>query len=287
MSEAGDTGSFQPCGTFVHIPAPTRQDPPHLPPYPPSPDYQPAPIKGSNFLPIVLTTIFLLVCATIIYSRLPRDYQQCSRWPGSRINQTDPSTCRTFYGATFTSADGFDTGTDTDFGDIAGQTDQGYPPELPSPTPLPATDTTKAGLPLPTPTPKPQVNPPADDINITDWTTHRYPIQKITLKLPPNWTSTHVTRQLDTGIMTFAATGDGGTIDARIQPNWDNTGSARDQSITFMLTSDTGVIKVDGDNTDTYYFEYSGQVYIFSCTHRGNRTLQNTFNHVLRSIQLI
>lgn len=260
--------------------------------------YQSAPIKRSNFLPIVIITLIILIIGALIISRLPKDYDSCLKFPGSK---TENNTCQTFYGKTYTqggnsfdielpavdgetpTTDNFNTSqtTDTTYPSTTGsnETTKGNQPittQAPQPTQIPQ----------PTPTYKPS-NPDTSQTDVSKWTTHRYPEQNISLKLPSTWSSTRVTRDVTSQIMTFKITSNGTVVDARIQPNWDNTGDAKNQAVTFMLPSDVGVIKQVSEQANTYYFEYMGRAYIFICYHYGNADMQNMCDSVIKSIQFI
>ena len=225
------------------------------------------PVEKPNFLPIILVVVLIIAIIYLATSLFPKNYSSCTQFPGSKTT-TYPGTCTTFYGKSFIQ--------------LSENIQEPNLEPTPTPTPTetiteePSVPTTKGGLPLTTPTPStkkptPKLTPGSttSDTNNhpADWTKHRYPTQKFALYLPPRFTSTNVTHNTDTNISSFTLyDGNTSVIRVSLQPNWSNASNAQNQSITFMLPDNIGVIKLTSNTTYNYYFEKNSQVYIFSCT---------------------
>ena len=299
------TATSEPAQTKpVAPPTESKLPPPqtHIEPPPPAPAMEPslaypASRGRSRFLSLALIIILVVAIAYLVYSLLPQDYQACVNFLGSKTTQTYPGSCTTFYRQTFIQSTETPAPLTSD-NETPFETNLSVTPAL-GPTGFPAQSgaTTKGGIPVaapsttpkaiaktPTPTSKPSGTPgsssDASNSHPSDWIKHRYPNQNFSLYLPPRFTSTNVTHNVDTNISTFTIY-DGNTpvIQVAIQPNWDNTGNAKSQGITFML-GDTGVIKVVNGSQSTYYFEKNNQVYIFTCT-----IDSQTCDTIIKSIQ--
>jgi hypothetical protein len=261
-------------------------------PYPnQSPDS--APVERPKIIRTVLIIGLIVGIVYLIFSLLPKNFQSCTQFPGSKTTYTFPGTCTTFYRQSFSDSTAESTAP------IESET---APESNPAPESTTETanesdiTTNKGGLPIttltptpktvnPTPTPSLKTGTATNDSNThpNDWTKHNYPTQHLVIYLPPRFTSTNVIHHTDTGISNFTVyDGNNSVIKVAIQPNWANTGTAQNQAITFMLADGTGVIKLSNNNQSQYYFEKNNQVFIFTCT-----IDSNTCDSVIKTIKFI
>lgn len=258
----------------------------------PEPNQSPdsLPVERPKIIRTILIIGLIVGIVYLIFSLLPKNFQSCTQFPGSKTTYIYPGTCTTFYRQNFSESSTESTTP------IVNETIPGLSPAPEYATETvnePGIPTTKGGLPITaiTPTPKTVNAAPAPSLKTgtttsdsnahpNDWTKHNYPTQHLVIYLPPRFTSTNVIHHTDTGISNFTVyDGSNAVIKVAIQPNWANTGTAQNQAITFMLTDGTGVIKLSNNNQSQYYFEKSNQVYIFTCT-----IDSNTCDSVIKSI---
>jgi hypothetical protein len=267
------------------------------PPTKPLPPSQPQQGALPTIVFVALGVIALATVSLVTWSILPENYAECTRFPGSEISNTLPPQCSTFYGAVFTQTNNL---VDRDFGfdderqnDLLGEIEEATPSATPTPTRIPEMDTdqteSKGGqatvTPAPTTKPQPTPAPSSTKVNVNASNTYiknRWPDQNLIVWLPDNFSGNSAIRNLDTKITTINITGSNHkVIEIRLQPDWTNTGNAKDQSITFMLKGNIGVIKQDSLNQTQYFFQKSNTVYVVSCY------LQNvdTCDKIVKSIE--
>jgi len=264
-------------------------------------------VKKSNIIPVIFISIALIIIGFLVWTILPKNYQDCLKFPGSTSTLTPTVTCRTFYGTTF----------ENETTPTPPSATTPLPPLVPitpapealttNPQPIPiAPDTTKGGQALPTPTqtpqpttsPQPTSTPPQNQTGGAsqvfnppiDWTRHTYPTQKFTIFMPKAYHPSSALQNQTTRITTITVTKDGHpynpAITLRLQPNWGEYESVKNQSVTFMIADTTGVIKVDSDQNFTrYFFVRNNQVWVYTCNHQGNDTVKAECDNILKSIQ--
>jgi hypothetical protein len=266
-----DTGTAKVRPSAPHPAEPIKETPPSF--------YAPVRTQGINplgsFLKGVAFILAAVLVAYLIYRALPGNFEACRTFPGSRLENTLPATCTTFYGSRFYQSIG-----DLEVSPTPASNGQEIFDDFPTPTPVPpvqiitGTDTTKGGVvPQPTSSPRPTSVPTqaitpvpttsADSTQVgSDWVRHRYPTQNLAFWLPKNWTGSVATYNRDTQITTFSLGGD--TLKVTLQPNWNNTGNAKDQAINYEVKGNSA-IKITGQTHTTVYFERASKVHIFAC----------------------
>lgn len=270
---------------------------PHTPSNAPTPTeplsqtggFDPLPSERRRFSAITPMTVILLLAVIVlgylVYRNRPQTFQACSNLPGSKLSNTYPQLCTTIYGSKFVK-DTFGTQALDDMTTFKTNNDletdipelEPFDPESKLSDGAVAGSMTKGGLPIDTvvqdgPVVTPAQQPTASPTNAPPSTSnelisHRYLKQGFKLLLPRTWSSNAV-KDVNTGITTVKMWDD--HVDApemmiQIQPNWDNTGDAKNQSINFEVDGHSA-IKIAGEHDSTlYYFEGSnGQVYVTTC----------------------
>ena len=168
--------------------------------------------RTSRFGGTLLTVLILVVAigaGFLVWKALPRTYQACSTFPGSK---TADGRCTTFYNKVFVDWPGAETSTDTSVSLDAVLTQTATDSASPSPTEI-AQSTTKGGIAVsPTPTAKPSAPKPTTKPAPTttqapassgDWIKHNYPDQNLSLFVPRNYTGSNATRNRTTQVTTF------------------------------------------------------------------------------------
>lgn len=170
--------------------------------------------KTSRFGGALLTVLILVIAIAagfLVWKKLPRTYQACADFPGSK---TSDGRCTTFYNKVFVDWPGTDTNSDTSVSldAVLTQTASGSANLTPAPTAL-AQSTTKGGIAVsPSPTTKPNAPQPTSKPAPTttqapaaggDWIKHNYPDQNLSLFVPRNYTGSNATRNRTSGITTF------------------------------------------------------------------------------------
>jgi hypothetical protein len=283
-------------------------DTPTIPDYP---NYDPQ-IQRSNFVPLAAGVIVVLILVAITWVIIPKTYEECVSFPGSKQANTFPPQCTTLYGASFRqSSTALDAGTEgPSLGtqEMGSLSDLGFGAEIPQISPAPTSTvagtstetqnaaTTKGGqavvTPAPTakPTPAPTQAPTNTYSNPADgWTTHRYPTQHLKFDLPDNYNGTTAVRNLNTGITTFAVyttEPKNPLIAYEVKQGWSGWEGAQKQAVIFMI-GDTGVVSVTADQSTSYYFETDGWVFRATCQHLGNDGAKDLCQRILKSTQFI
>jgi hypothetical protein len=231
--------------------------------------------KTSRFGGALLTVLILVIAIAagfLVWKKLPRTYQACADFPGSK---TADGRCTTFYNKVFVNWPGTDTSNDTSVSldAVLTQTASGSASLTPAPTAL-AQSTTKGGIAVsPTPTTKPSAPQPTSKSAPTttqapassgDWIKHNYPDQNLSLFVPRNYTGSNATRNRTSGITTFKL--------------W--TTNTNNPEIAFQLQSSSSVADADKNkqaNTsvagnpanksgNTYTWQKNDVFYTVTCT---------------------
>jgi hypothetical protein len=170
--------------------------------------------KTSRFGGALLTVLILVIAIAagfLVWKKLPRSYQACADFPGSK---TADGRCTTFYNKVFVNWPGADTSSDTtvSLDAVLTQAASESANLTPAPTAL-SQSTTKGGIAVsPTPTTKPSAPQPTSKPAPTttqapassgDWIKHNYPDQNLSLFVPRNYTGSNATRNRTTQVTTF------------------------------------------------------------------------------------
>ncbi len=277
---------------------------------PPVPNTTTTYISRPRF-PLVPIIGVLLIIGLIwfIATRFPKDFNSCRTFVGSRILESYPLQCRTFYGATFTQSTFAPLDEVTDFnGDEFFPTPEFNLPTISSPSARPLTDsqtnsdapaTTKGGVAITSPTPtaaaktsQPQptqapatadpipTQSPSGTAIGSDWVKHRYPDQKIAFYLPKGWSPQTAIRNRTTGVTTIAISPN--IVSLSLRSNWDGTNNAQNTAVNYELNGSVPARQIVGDTFTNVYFEKNGYVYTFSC----RNDLWATCHIILKNIEL-
>lgn len=235
--------------------------------------------KTSRFGGTLLTVLILVVAVIagmFVWRKLPRTYQACSTFIGSK---TVDGRCTTFYNKVFVDWPGDSASNDTPITLDATLTQTATDSATLTPTPISqAQTTTKGGIvvsPAPTTkpsTPKPTSKPapsttqaPASDGN---WIKHNYPDQNLSIHVPRNYTGSNATRNRATNITTFKLWTTNTTnpeIAFKLQPT-NTVSDANKNKQANTSAAGNPASKTTNGSTTTYTWQKNDVFYTTTCT---------------------
>lgn len=270
-SETPTTASPEPLTTMNSYASTASEQKSHVAPASQS---KPAASRFGGTLLTVLILVVAVIAGMFVWRKLPRTYQACSTFIGSK---TADGRCTTFYNKVFVDWPGDGASNDTSVSLDAVLTQTATDSATPTPT-LVAQSVTKGGVPLsPTPTTKPTTPKPTNAPAATatqapaeggNWIKHNYPGQNLSVHVPRNYRGSDATRNRDTQVTTFklwTTNANNPEVAFKLQPS--STASDEDKN----KQANTSVAgnpanKVTSGATTTFTWQKNDVFYTATCT---------------------
>jgi hypothetical protein len=224
----------------------------------------------------VLILVVAIVAGFLVWKKLPRTYQACESFPGSK---SADGRCTTFYNKVFVNWPGTDTSGDTSVSldAVLTQTASESASLTPAPTAI-AQSTTKGGITVsPTPTTKPSTAQPTTKpapsttqapASNGDWIKHNYPDQNLSLFVPRNYVGSNATRNRTTSITTFklwTTNTNNPEIAFKLQPSSSVSDADKNKQANTSVAGNPASKSTSGSTT-TYTWQKNDVFYTATCT---------------------